>query len=317
MRISNNASFSDVKWEPITPTKKWMIEADPRTNLAFVFLQLRDKFLNESEIYSSGITLDLKKPEASPSPTATPKPGGEPVIMVPDKSTIIINVNGEENIKVQLFDKDNDTVPDRRVFAISSIRGIADVKPESVNSDKNGIAEFTIIGNLPGDTSIIFTTEPGLKVSLKVTVTGDVLPTPKPTAQPSPTAIPTATPPDVPDKSFTFECESEFETGIRGVSRLIMKLGEEESCLLKLTNINHDVAVDVSAILRMGAKHPVEISPLNGKTNKNGKLNINIKAIKRGRVWAAWGVPGNNRKPKFNMEAYNKGLSWGMIVDVQ
>ncbi len=352
MRISNNASFSDVKWEQVKPTKEWRIEADTRTNLAFVFLQLRDKFLNESEIYSSGITLDLAKPGTTPSPTQvpsptpTPKPDNKPTIMVPDKSEIVINVNGGEgNVKVQLFDKDRDTVPNWPVFATSSIARIADVKPVSVNSDKNGIAEFTIIGDLAGDTSITFTTEPGLKVSVKVKVTRDAIPTPEPTVQPSlkpkpttrpsptptaepsqtpiptvqpsPTPEPRETPSTIPDKSFTFECGSKFNTGIRGISRLIMKLGEEESCLLKLTNISPGVPVDVSAIQRTVSEHSVEINPLNGKTNEDGELNINIKAVKRGRTWAAWGIPENDRRPTFNKEAYDKGLSWGMVIEVQ
>ena len=209
MRISNNASFSDAKWEPIEPTKKWRIDADPGTNLAFVFLQLRDKFLNESEIYNSGITLELAKPSETPTPTS------------------------------------------------------------------------------------------------------------RPTIQPSPTQVQTTTPSTIPDKSFTFECESKFKTGIRGISRLVMKLGEEESCLLKLTNVAPGVPVDVSPVLRTGARHAVEIDPLNGKTNENGELRIKIKAVKQGRAWAAWGVPENNKKAQFNMEAYNNGLSWGMFVDVQ
>ncbi len=309
MRVSNNASFSDTKWEPIISTKSWKLDPDPATNLAFVFLQIRDKSLNESEIYGMGITVDPEKVDMTPTPT--PVPVSTPVTMVLDSSKIEIAINETRSIKVQLFDSKGSTVPNWPVNGESSSLGVVGLDSEFVNSDNEGIALFTVKGVSSGDASIVFTAEPGLKQALDVTVTTEVLPTPTISPLPSPGITP------FPIKSFTFGCERNLIKGVGGFDRLIMDTGDKESCLLTLTNLEPGITLEVVTNLKSGPNRSIEIDPVIGKTDNNGELNVTIRAIGKGIDWVAWGVPNDKGVIEFNKKAYGNGTSWGMFVEVK
>lgn len=118
-------------------------------------------------------------------------------------------------------------------------------------------------------------------------------------------------------KSFTFKCEKDFVTGKTSLEKLIMDLGENETCTLKLTQSEPGVSVEILSRLKKGLLSSIHVNPARSVTNDNGELEILITALRKGVDWVAWAVPNNRGEFEFNNEAYKAGRVWGMLVEVR
>lgn len=136
---------------------------------------------------------------------------------------------------------------------------------------------------------------------------------------PEPTAEPTATPDDKNrrGKSFTFKCSQEMVRGAAGLEHIVLESGNNEECILKLTNFEPGVQVEVATLKRKGLKATIQVEPVRGITDFSGELEISIKAISRGLDWIAWAVPDKKGKFDFSKRAYDSGTAWGMFVEVK
>ncbi len=144
-----------------------------------------------------------------------------------------------------------------------------------------------------------------------------ISPTSTPTSgeTPEPTATPT---PDDGSKSFTFNCERSLKIGpMLGLEKLVLKMGKNEHCTLKLTNLEPGTPVEISSLLRKGLLSAIKIEPARSETDLNGELEITIIAIRKGIDWAAWAVKNHNGNFEFSKKSYGAGLAWGMFVEVQ
>ena len=119
------------------------------------------------------------------------------------------------------------------------------------------------------------------------------------------------------DKSFTFKCGQDLSNTRSGLEMLIMKLGDNEECTVKLTNLEPYKIVNVSTQQRTGFRSAVTIDPVDGTTDSNGELEFTISALKKGIDWVAWAVQDESGKFVFNKNAYDSGLAWGMFVEVK
>jgi hypothetical protein len=133
------------------------------------------------------------------------------------------------------------------------------------------------------------------------------------TPKPKPTPMPTP----IPGKSFTFECDRNFLTGPVGLERLVLELDENETCTLKLTNLEPGASVEVSTNLRTGFRSSIRVDPISGVTNANGELEFTVSAVDEGIDWVAWAVPDEKGEFKFNKKSFDTGLAWGMFVEVK
>ena len=118
-------------------------------------------------------------------------------------------------------------------------------------------------------------------------------------------------------KSFTFNCNRNLRIGNVGIERLIMRLGESESCVAKLTNLEPNTPVTIQSRIRHGIKSSIIVEPEMGVTDENGALEFTIIANDKGIDWIAWAVPDGIGKLRFNKKAYGNGTAWGMFVEVQ
>ncbi|MGR3317228.1 MAG: hypothetical protein ACUZ8O_01935 [Candidatus Anammoxibacter sp.] len=118
-------------------------------------------------------------------------------------------------------------------------------------------------------------------------------------------------------KAFTFNCEDVFKKWLFGLEILTMDIGNEQSCVLKLTHIEPDVAVEISTKPRAVGRSSIEVFPTSGITDENGELEFTLTAMNEGIGWISWSVPDTNGKVRFNKKAYDIGNAWGMIVNVR
>ena len=149
-------------------------------------------------------------------------------------------------------------------------------------------------------------------------------PTPTPTSIPTPSIFPTLFPTQIPTatpepmgKSFTFNCNHKFSKGPGGLERLVLELGVNEACTLKLTNLVPGRFVEVSTNLRTGFRSSIKVSPIANVTDSNGEIEFTISAIDRGIDWIAWAIHNENGIFDFSNKAYNAGLAWGLFVEVK
>ncbi len=119
------------------------------------------------------------------------------------------------------------------------------------------------------------------------------------------------------DKSFTFRCGKELDSGSVRLERLILELGDNENCTVKLTNLTPGKHIEVSTLHRKGYKSAIKVNPVKGITDSNGEMEFSISAIEKGRDWIAWAIANDKGEFVFNKNAYNTGLAWGMFVEVQ
>lgn len=146
--------------------------------------------------------------------------------------------------------------------------------------------------------------------------------TPVPTSTPTPTFTPELTPtptatPDIGGKAFTFRCNKKLQSGSVSFERLVLKLGENEQCTLKLTNLEPGVAVEISSQLRKGVMSAIKIEPSRSFTDANGELEVTITSLHKGVDWVAWAVKNDKGKFEFSKSSYNEGYAWGMFVEIQ
>ncbi len=118
-------------------------------------------------------------------------------------------------------------------------------------------------------------------------------------------------------KSFSFGCESKIEKWGFGLEKIILEVGDEQSCTLQLTNFDPGVAVEVSTKMRSIGRASVEVFPENGVTDDNGTLEIKVIGLNEGINWVSWAVPDEDGKFKFTKKAYENGTAWGMFVEVK
>lgn len=119
-------------------------------------------------------------------------------------------------------------------------------------------------------------------------------------------------------KPFEFSCEDNLEQWLFGLEKLVMNLGNEQSCILKLTtDLKHAGPVEISTNLKRGRRASIEVSPIRGITDKNGELEFTITAINEGIDWISWAMPNSEGEFEFTKEAYDKGMAWGMFVEVK
>ena len=131
----------------------------------------------------------------------------------------------------------------------------------------------------------------------------------------TPTESPTPTP--TTGKSFTFKCNRTFHTGFSGIEKMIINLGENDECVLKLTNLESGVPIEISTNLRTGLKPSIKVDPETGLTDANGEIAFTISAIDKGVDWIAWAIPNDVGKFEFSKKSYDSGLAWGMFVRVK
>ncbi len=143
--------------------------------------------------------------------------------------------------------------------------------------------------------------------------------TPEPTLSPTPTqtSIPTPTPTPVSEKSFTFRCNREILIGTRGFEKLILKLNENESCILKLNTGDVNGHIEILTNIRTGLRSSIIVESANNFVDENGTIEFTITAIARGIDWVAWALPDEDGDYKFDKQAYDKGIAWGMFVEVK
>lgn len=124
-----------------------------------------------------------------------------------------------------------------------------------------------------------------------------------------------ASPPN--GKSFTFKCNRNLQIGNVGIERLIMHLGESESCKTKLTNLDPNTPITIRTRIRHGIQSSIIVEPETGITDENGEIEFEITATNEGIDWVAWAVPNETGAFVFNKKAYDNGKAWGMFVEVK
>ncbi len=118
-------------------------------------------------------------------------------------------------------------------------------------------------------------------------------------------------------KAFSFNCEKSFLPAPANLEKLILESGSNETCTLKLTNLEPGKPVDIASNLRSGYRACIDIEPNNGTVNENGELDITIMAVKAGVDWVSWTVANEEGEFKFDKDAYDTGVAWGMFVEVR
>ena len=121
----------------------------------------------------------------------------------------------------------------------------------------------------------------------------------------------------VSEKSFTFSCNENFQIGPAGLEKMVMNIGENENCVLKVTNHESGVPIAVSTNFISDRDSSVNIEPFSGITNENGELDFNVTAVNRGIVWVSWAVQNDNGEFEFTKKAYDTGRAWGAFFLVR
>ena len=145
----------------------------------------------------------------------------------------------------------------------------------------------------------------------------DPTPTPAPTTTPETTPTPTTPTTPTPSKSFTFGCDRDFDTRRSGLERLVLQLGQDAECILKLNNLEPGAIVEVSANLRKGLRPSVTVEPTIGVADHNEEIEFTITGFKKGMDWISWAVANEDGEFEYDKEAYDNGLAWGMFVLVK
>lgn len=119
------------------------------------------------------------------------------------------------------------------------------------------------------------------------------------------------------EKAFTFNCDEKFIKTPFGLDKLILELGENEECVLKLTNTEPGIPVNALTNARKGLRPTINVEPASGATDNNGELKFTINATGKGVDWIAWATPNENGEIKFGWKAFKAGNAWGMFVKVK
>ena len=117
-------------------------------------------------------------------------------------------------------------------------------------------------------------------------------------------------------KAFTFNCETAFEDGPGGLEMLVMHLGDEQSCILQLTDPDPNKVMEVFTKMRKGLGTPIEIVQAVETINDDGELEFIIRATDVGITWAAWAVSDKRFSRKFTRKTYKSRAAWGLFVEV-
>ncbi len=194
----------------------------------------------------------------------------------------------------------------------------------NIYRSSDGGSTFTLVSNLRtdvmlnDDTVISPCTNSPLSTSTPVvSPTPTDAPSPIATETPSSSPVPEVTVTPLEGKQFIFNCNRQFVFGAGRIEKLVLKIGESEQCLLKLTNFKPGIKVEISTKLRKGNSLSTTVKPENGVTDSNGELEFTITAINEGIDWLAWAVPDENGKVEFTKESYDSGLAWGVFVEVK
>lgn len=131
----------------------------------------------------------------------------------------------------------------------------------------------------------------------------------------TPEPSPMPTPPL--DKLFTLKCGKNFTKRYGSVEKLVLNIGDNENCVLKLTDLEPLSFVEILTNLWVGFRSSIEVNPINGVTDINGEIEFTISAIDKGVDWVSWAVQNENNEFDFSKSAYDSGLAWGMFVEVR
>ena len=119
------------------------------------------------------------------------------------------------------------------------------------------------------------------------------------------------------EKSFTINCNNNLQTGAAGLEKLVLGLGEDEKCVLKLTHLEPGVPIEITTNLMKGSQSAIKSDPESGITDANGELEFTISAVNSGEDWIAWAALNEKGEFDFSKEAYDAGTAWGMFVEVR
>ncbi len=117
-------------------------------------------------------------------------------------------------------------------------------------------------------------------------------------------------------KAFTFNCETAFEDGPGGLEMMVMRLGDEQSCILKLTNPDTDIPMKVFTKIRNGLRPPIEVVQADETINDNGELEFIVTATDTGITWVAWAISDKETGRKFTRKTYKNNTAWGLFIEV-
>ena len=118
-------------------------------------------------------------------------------------------------------------------------------------------------------------------------------------------------------KLFTLNCSNNLQTGAAGLEKLVLGLGEDEKCVLKLTHLEPGVPIEVKTNLMKSSQSPIKVNPESEITDSNGEIEFTISAVSSGEDWIEWAVLNENGEFDFSKEAYDAGTAWGMFVEVR
>ena len=226
--------------------------------------------------------------------------------------------------------------PDRRGTVISNENGQSDIVVPPINSRETAVIfleNWRVPVRVSKDTKIYAVLDPDNLIdevhednnkawnllNPNGIATGPGGTTPTPTPVPSGTVAPTPEPSGTPapGKRFSFTCTNSLQDRPFGAERLNMKLGEKESCTLKLVDARPGVAVNVKTRHNRRIGSIIDIKSIEDVTDSNGELRFEIEAKRKGTIWAAWTLPDGQGNFIINKEAYDNGRAWGMFINVE
>ncbi len=132
---------------------------------------------------------------------------------------------------------------------------------------------------------------------------------------------PTQTPAmNIGKNNISFFCNNRDMIGNPGFNNLTLKLGEEASCLLSLSeSVLCDLAVSPITVKPKriaGLKPSITIEPSKASTNEKGELLFTIKTIAKGFDRIIWAVQDERGRFKFDRESFVEGRAWSILVNV-
>lgn len=218
-----------------------------------------------------------------------------------------------------------DIFEDSVVVIDGNINDVISIIPVGVPPGSIGVNPTTNFIYVSSSNNTVTVIDDSLAVLLTPTPQVTITPLPTPIATPTLTPIPSPTPVitpgpspiPTPGKLFTLTCEDDLEAGPGNLEKLVLELGKDVSCILKILTNRPGRFVEVSTNLRTGFRSSIKVFPIKGITDINAELEFTISAIDRGIDWVAWAIPNEDGEFEFSKREYEAGLAWGMFVEVR
>lgn len=121
--------------------------------------------------------------------------------------------------------------------------------------------------------------------------------------------------------TLDLECNTPVTEDFYGVARLTLKLGEETACILTIDYAamglagpaGNKIAID----LQFTNSPSIKITPEQGITDKDGRIQFTITAINKGTDWVSWAIANEKGGFEFSKQAYDNGRAWGLFFEVK